>query len=189
MKKNVRIKTFKGHNCLFSHRWLRGRGREEGFNFSVYFVQDILGDLWAISRAGRKSATKVFKHDWMSPWVPTLTETISKRLGKCWLLIGQKKCFVLSYPIEQHLLSSFRESGTGRLLFRQTCPSFLVWIGSRISKSNLFSIDLTVYLAQKEVFSTFEVESMAIYHKTKSLSRLLNKQCLATVKQNRLLWS
>ena len=109
MKGNVRIKTRKGHNWLFSHRWLRGRGREEGFKFSAYFVQDILGDLGAISRAGRKSATKVFKHDRMSPWVPTLTGTISKRLGKCWPLIGQKKCFVSSYPIgEQHLLSSYR---------------------------------------------------------------------------------
>ena len=132
LKKKVRIKTRKGHNCY--HRWLRGRRREKGFNFSVYFVQEILGDPGAVSRAGRKSATKVFKHDWMSPWVPTLTETISKRLGKCWPLIGQKKCFVLSYPIgEQHLLSSFREFVQDHLVQDSYCLAKLVrlcWFGS-----------------------------------------------------------
>ena len=34
----------------------------------------ILGDPGAVSRAQRKGATKVFKHRWKSPWVPTLTE-------------------------------------------------------------------------------------------------------------------
>ena len=34
----------------------------------------ILGDPGAVSRAGRKGATKVFKHSRKSPWVPTLTE-------------------------------------------------------------------------------------------------------------------
>ena len=33
----------------------------------------ILGDPGAVSRAGRKGATKVFKHRRKSPWVPTLT--------------------------------------------------------------------------------------------------------------------
>ena len=33
----------------------------------------ILGDPGAVRRAGRKGATKVFKHRWKSPWVPTLT--------------------------------------------------------------------------------------------------------------------
>ena len=33
----------------------------------------ILGDPGAVSRAGRKGATKVFKHGWNSPWVPTPT--------------------------------------------------------------------------------------------------------------------
>ena len=34
----------------------------------------ILGDPGAVSRAGLKGATKVFKHGRKSPWVPTLTE-------------------------------------------------------------------------------------------------------------------
>ena len=33
----------------------------------------ILGDPGAVSREGRKGATKVFKHGRKSPWVPTLT--------------------------------------------------------------------------------------------------------------------
>ena len=34
---------------------------------------NILGDPGVVSRAGRKGATKVFKHGQKSPWVPTLT--------------------------------------------------------------------------------------------------------------------
>ena len=37
------------------------------------WVVTILGDPEAVSRAGRKGATKVFKHGRKSPWVPTLT--------------------------------------------------------------------------------------------------------------------
>ena len=37
------------------------------------FASLILGDPGAVSRAGRKGATKVFKHGRKSPWVPTLT--------------------------------------------------------------------------------------------------------------------
>ena len=36
-------------------------------------LTNILGDPGVVSRAGRKGATKVFKHRWKSPWVPTLT--------------------------------------------------------------------------------------------------------------------
>ena len=36
-------------------------------------VGPILGNPGAVSRAGLKGATKVFKHGWKSPWVPTLT--------------------------------------------------------------------------------------------------------------------
>ena len=37
------------------------------------WVVTIVGDPEAVSRAGRKGATKVFKHGRKSPWVPTLT--------------------------------------------------------------------------------------------------------------------
>ena len=41
--------------------------------FATDFDFFILGDPGAVSRAGRKGATKVFKHRRKSPWVPTLT--------------------------------------------------------------------------------------------------------------------
>ena len=41
----------------------------------IYHIRrvGILGDPGAVSQAGRKGATKVFKHRRKSPWVPTLT--------------------------------------------------------------------------------------------------------------------
>ena len=41
-------------------------------------VITILGDPGAVSRVGRKDATKVFKYRRKSPWVPTLTELFPK---------------------------------------------------------------------------------------------------------------
>ena len=41
--------------------------------FLKVFISSILGDPGAVSRVGRKGATKVFKHERKSPWVPTLT--------------------------------------------------------------------------------------------------------------------
>ena len=40
-----------------------------GFSSTVF--TPILGDPGVVSRAGRKGATKVFKHGRKSPWVPT----------------------------------------------------------------------------------------------------------------------
>ena len=46
---------------------------------SGYHVdRSILGDPGAVSRVGRKGATKVFKYGQKSPWVPTLTELFPK---------------------------------------------------------------------------------------------------------------
>ena len=82
----------------------------------------ILGDPGAVSRAGRKGATKVFKHRRKSPWVPILTGPFPNGSSECWLLIGHKKCFVLLCPIgEQHLQSSFREF-VHECLSRHSCP-------------------------------------------------------------------
>ena len=46
--------------------------------FSHYNLFLILGDPGAVSRVGRKGATKVFKYGRKSPWVPTLTELFPK---------------------------------------------------------------------------------------------------------------
>ena len=51
-------------------------------------LQTTLGDPGAVSRAGRKGATKVFKHGRKSPWEPTLTGPFPKRqanAGSRWL--------------------------------------------------------------------------------------------------------
>ena len=95
----------------------------------------ILGDPGAVSRVGRKGATKVFKYGRKHPRRPrdsqsgrekrrdesfqvrakeplgTDSHLASSKNSSGWrLLIGYKKCFVLLCPIgEQFLLSSFLE--------------------------------------------------------------------------------
>ena len=51
----------------------------------------ILGDPGAVSRAGRKGATKVFKHRRKSPWVPTLTGPFPKGQANAGSWLGTKK--------------------------------------------------------------------------------------------------
>ena len=95
---------------LFSRGITLSCGYRSGCHMISWFGRlllptDILGDPGAVSRVGRKGATKVFKHSPKSPWVPTLTGPFPN--GQA---IGNKKCFVLLCPIgEQFLLSSFRE--------------------------------------------------------------------------------
>ena len=48
------------------------------FSIPQFLVLHILGDPGAVSRVGRKGATKVFKYGRKSPWVPTLTELFPK---------------------------------------------------------------------------------------------------------------
>ena len=84
----------------------------------------ILGDPGAVSRAGRKVATKVLRHRRKSPWVPILTGPFPNGQANAgWLADwAQKKCFVLLCPIgEQHLQSSFREF-VHECLSRHSCP-------------------------------------------------------------------
>ena len=50
----------------------------------------ILGDPGAVSRAGRKGATKVFKHRRKSPWVPTLTGPFPNGQVNAGSLLGTK---------------------------------------------------------------------------------------------------
>ena len=66
---------------------------------------------------GEKGATKVFKHGWKSPWVPTLTGPFPNGQAKYWLLIGHKKCFVLFQPNR-----------------RTAPPEFFSWVPTRTLK-------------------------------------------------------
>ena len=60
--------TFKVHSIIAT--------KMRGFHWKhpqLVRLMCILGDPGSVSRAGRKGATKVFKHRRKSPWVPTLT--------------------------------------------------------------------------------------------------------------------
>ena len=46
--------------------------------YTLRSVTCILGDPGAVSRVGRKGATKVFNYGRKSSWVPTLTELFPK---------------------------------------------------------------------------------------------------------------
>ena len=50
----------------------------------------ILGDSGAVSRVGRKGATKVFKYGRKIPWVPTLTELFPKIQADAGSWLGTK---------------------------------------------------------------------------------------------------
>ena len=52
--------------------------------------ESILRDPGAVSRVGRKGATKVFKYGRKSPWVPTLTELFPKIQADSGSLLGTK---------------------------------------------------------------------------------------------------
>ena len=65
-----------------------GHSRSDPLSFPDHVPCSILGDPGAVSRAGRKGATKVFKHRWKSPWVPTLTgplfQMVKRMLAPDW---------------------------------------------------------------------------------------------------------
>ena len=69
---------------------------------------------------GRKGATKVFKHERKSPWVPTLTGPFPNGQANAGSWLRHKKCFVLLCPMgEQHLLSWYTTAipGSPRMHF------------------------------------------------------------------------
>ena len=54
------------------------------------YTTAIRGDPGAVSRVGRKGATKVFKYGRKSPWVPTLTELFPKIQADAGSWLGTK---------------------------------------------------------------------------------------------------
>ena len=54
------------------------------------WIEGILGDPGAVSRARRKVTTKVFKHGLKSPWVPTLTRPFPKGQANAGSWLGTK---------------------------------------------------------------------------------------------------
>ena len=71
------------HPGLWIYPNTRMKATEQHLSVTVYYAFKfydlcILGDPGAVSRVGRKGATKVFKYGRKSPWVPTLTELFRK---------------------------------------------------------------------------------------------------------------
>ena len=60
------------------------------------WIEGILGDPGAVSRARRKVTRKVFKHGWKSPWVPTLTRPFPKGQANASSWLDTKKLCIIS---------------------------------------------------------------------------------------------
>ena len=64
--------------------------RENVIAVASVAIRRILGDPGAVSRVGRKGATKVFKYGRKSPWVPTLTALFPKLQADAGSWLGTK---------------------------------------------------------------------------------------------------
>ena len=110
------------------------KNRKYIHSFDKYFslVKIILGDPGAVSRAGRKGATKVFKHRRKSPWVPTLTGPFPNgqaNAGPDW---AQKKlCIIVpNRPVR----ATTRSGG-----YMMTSPTFAKWRPRRETRGKVTS--------------------------------------------------
>ena len=82
-----RVRTKHGPGVHGTTLWTRSMDRVHG---PPVMDRVILGDPGAVSRAGRKGATKVFKHRRKSPWVPTLTGPFPKGQANSGSWLGTK---------------------------------------------------------------------------------------------------
>ena len=72
--------------------------------------EPILGDPGAVSRAGRKGATKVFKHRRKSPWVPTLTGPFPNGQANAGSRLGTKNALYYCAQWTWEMLNTNSES-------------------------------------------------------------------------------
>ena len=103
----------------------------------------ILGDPGAVSRAGRKGATKVFKHRWKSPWVPTLTGPFPNGQANAGSWLGTKMLCIIVPNRRTASPEFFSWVRTRRLLTR----SRLVWLmhqrnARSLTQSRIFQFDI-----------------------------------------------
>ena len=82
-----RVRTKHGPGVHGTTLWTRSMDRVHG---PPVMDRVMLGDPGAVSRAGRKGATKVFKHRRKSPWVPTLTGPFPKGQANAGSWLGTK---------------------------------------------------------------------------------------------------
>ena len=81
----------------------------------------ILGDPGAVSRVGRKGATKVFKYGRKSPWVPTLIELFPKIQADTGSWLGTKNVLYYCAQSANSSPEFFSWVRTRRLLSCHTC--------------------------------------------------------------------
>ena len=85
--------------------------------------RNILGDPGAVSRAGRKGVTKVFKHRRKSPWVPTLTGPFPNGQANAGSWLGTKNALCIIVPNRRTVPPElFWWLRTRPLLSRHSCP-------------------------------------------------------------------
>ena len=102
---------------IFKH-WLAFSSSVRLRYFSL--VKIILGDPGAVSWAGRKGATKVFKHRRKSPWVPTLTGPFPNGQANADPDWAQKKLCIIA-P-NRPVRATTRSGG-----YMMTSPTFAKW--------------------------------------------------------------
>ena len=124
----------------------------------------ILGDPGAVSRAGRKGATKVFEPRWKSPWVRTLTGSFPNSQANAGSWLASKNA--LYYCAQSANSFSWVLFVTRRpfLISRHSClvcsPSFpyqkwrcYQWVGKlgAISRSNSICTEKILFLTDHNV--------------------------------------
>ena len=95
------------------------------------WIEDILGDLGAVSWAGRKVTTKVFKHGLKSPWVPTLTRPFPKGQANAGSWLGTKNAlYYCAQSVNSFSWVLFVSSYTTAIISPQLPGSFtkLSWL-------------------------------------------------------------
>ena len=92
----------------------------------VYFHKHpwncILCNPGAVSQAGRKGTTKVFKHGWKSPWVPTLIGPFPNGQANAGSWLGTKFNFELLCSIDEQFSWVLFMSSNTTAISRHSCP-------------------------------------------------------------------
>ena len=143
--KSAHITTIETY--LLADNWISCRlplGKHDFQQQHTNVLHTILRDPGGVSRAGKKGATKVFKHGRKSPWVPTLAGPFTNGQANAgsWLDIKKKLCVIV--PNRRTVSPEFFSwARTWRLLSR----SRLVCIKEMNAVRYLDSMDITKILA------------------------------------------
>ena len=142
--KSAHITTIETY--LLADNWISYRlplGKHDFQQQHTNVLHTILRDPGAVSRAGRKGATKVFKHGRKSPWVPTFAGPFTNGQANAVSWLGIKKLCIIVLNRRTVSPEFFSWARTRRLL----CRSRLVCTKEMHAVRNLDSMDITKILA------------------------------------------